>query len=179
MSFVTSCSQSRTTVQPIALSSFRFRASLRQVALILASHFSDSLSRHSLKRHPCQKSPSTNTATMAPRNTRSGRPGRSGTWLSHSSPSAAMAAATAFSGPVFFPLILAMTALRFSGDIMSPRCRRHFTPCVVPEEDLSLVWIMWIEFSLLDDFKKNGPVKRSNRSQARIGFNHGRFPALW
>ena len=115
------CSHIRTTFQPIRLRRWWFRASRRRVASILASHLSESLSRHCGNRHPCQKSPSTKTATRSSRKTKSGRPGSSRTWLSQVSSRDEKASAMALSGPVSRPLIRDMTALLVSGDMMSPR----------------------------------------------------------
>ena len=53
-----------TTVHPARLSRAWLRTSLRRFPSILASHFSLSLCRQVEKRQPCQKSPSTNIATL-------------------------------------------------------------------------------------------------------------------
>ena len=71
------------TVQPARRKRAWLRASRRRFASIFASHFSESLSLQVGKRQPCQKSPSTNTATFARRTEKSGRPGRSQTCVSN------------------------------------------------------------------------------------------------
>jgi hypothetical protein len=138
----------RTTRHPDRLRRRKFLASLYLVASILASQTSESLSRQIGNRQPCQKSPSTNTATCRSRNTKSGRPGKSGAWLSQTSPASESNLAISRSGPVSFPLMRDITRLRVSTDIMSPRCLRRLCFRAAP---LVLLFRMTVSF-LFDIF---------------------------
>ena len=116
------CSQMRRILQPARRSLRKFLVSLARFASILSCQRWDSLCFQSGNLQPCQKSPSTNTASLCARNKMSGRPSRSDGCVSNEKPSAASSATRIFSGPVSLPRIRDMSALRLAGLIMSPRC---------------------------------------------------------
>jgi hypothetical protein len=71
-----SCSHTRATAQPRLLSSLATARSLRLFRRIFGSQYSLLPSGiRQWRGHPCQKHPSTNTATRSRQNTKSGRPG--------------------------------------------------------------------------------------------------------
>ena len=116
---LTSCSQNRITIQRIAASSkfthlsrARFRLSFGPQYLLLLDGDLE------CSGHPCQKQPSTNTATRQPINARSGRPGNAACFR-YLRPSAQMCFRKRSSGSVLEDRMLAMQRLRFSGDIRS------------------------------------------------------------
>lgn len=74
-----SCSQMRTTVHPRRRRRPKLRRSRARLASILTCQNGVSLFRQTGKRQPCQKSPSTNTATRLRVGTMSGRPGSEST----------------------------------------------------------------------------------------------------
>lgn len=116
------CSQMRRTVHPARRSRRKFVLSRARFAAIFSCHRRDSLCLQSGNLQPCQKSPSTNTATRSARNRMSGRPARSDGCVSNERSNAASSATRAFSGPVFLPRMRDMSALRLAALIMSPRC---------------------------------------------------------
>jgi len=63
------------TCQPARRSLRKFRASRTRSSPILARQNGDIFARQTVKRYPCQKSPSMNTATFGWNKTMSGEPG--------------------------------------------------------------------------------------------------------
>jgi hypothetical protein len=118
-SFSTWCSQIRRTFQPRRWSFPWFLWSRSRLPEILSRQKVGSLWRQIGKRHPCQKSPLTKTATFAFGKTKSGRPGRVRSCCRNLRPPALSNDRIYRSGVVFFPLILDITRLRCSGDMMS------------------------------------------------------------
>lgn len=96
----TSCSQARTTHQPVSVRFSSTTLSRAMLPAILCRQNSLFVCGWTLcSGHPCQKQPSTNTATCDPGNTRSGRPGRGYRSL-YLAPAAHSARLSRSSGPV-------------------------------------------------------------------------------
>ena len=68
------------TFHPRDRSFLKFRRSRARFVRSLSRQNGESLCSHAGKRQPCQKSPSTNTATFSELKTMSGRPGSDRTW---------------------------------------------------------------------------------------------------
>lgn len=109
-----SCSHTRTTVQPAARSRASVSASRDWLRAIFAFQYSELALNLAMpcSGQPCQKHPSTNTATLARLKTRSARRFRSGSGLASTrnrSPRACTARRTAISGAVSRRLLARIT----------------------------------------------------------------------
>ena len=123
------CSQILSAFHPRRRSFLEFRWSRSRLPAILFRQKVGSLWRQSGNLHPCQKSPLTKTATLAFKKTKSGRPGRVRSCCRNLSREAFNRARIYRSGVVFFPLILDITRLRCSGDMMSTTGIYPLTTC--------------------------------------------------
>ena len=113
------CSQIRMTVQPERRRLLKFLWSRTRFFAILSCQNGGSRCAQTGNRHPCQKSPSTKTATLLSLNTKSGFPGSDASWRAKTNPAASSNAFRYFSGDVFFAWLRDITRLRCSTDITS------------------------------------------------------------
>lgn len=113
------CSHSLTVFHPIRESRLKLLASLARLPAILLRQKLAILSPHRGKRQPCQKSPSTKTATLAFLNTKSGQPGRVLSCRLKVGRAALSREAMYRSGVVLLPLIRDITRFRCSAEMMS------------------------------------------------------------
>lgn len=116
-----SCSQIRSTTHPARRNFLKLRRSLARLSPIFFVQNGLNLYSQAGNRHPCQKSPSTKTATRARANTKSGRPGKPRTWRCGRLPAFLSARAISRSGQVFFGPILLIRADLVLGDMMSTK----------------------------------------------------------